>query len=52
MAGHAGSADSIYKVVEVIGTSTKSWEIRQRMRWRPLLVRCGICGLPRLRRWT
>ena len=26
MAGKAGSADSVYKVVEVIGTSTKSWE--------------------------
>jgi len=26
MAGKAGAADSVYKVVEVIGTSTKSWE--------------------------
>jgi dodecin len=26
MAGKAGSAESIYKVVEVIGTSTKSWD--------------------------
>jgi flavin-binding protein dodecin len=26
MAGKAGSAESVYKVVEVIGTSTKSWE--------------------------
>jgi dodecin len=26
MAGKAGSVDSIYKVVEVIGTSTKSWD--------------------------
>jgi len=26
MAGQSGSADSIYKIVEVIGTSTKSWE--------------------------
>src|SRR2546423_12654624 len=26
MAGKSGSADSIYKIVEVIGTSTKSWE--------------------------
>ncbi len=26
MAGKAGSLDSVYKVVEVIGTSTKSWE--------------------------
>jgi flavin-binding protein dodecin len=26
MAGKAGSADSVYKVVELIGTSTKSWE--------------------------
>jgi flavin-binding protein dodecin len=26
MAKQAGSADSIYKVVEVIGTSTKSWD--------------------------
>ena len=26
MAGKAGSADSVYKVTEVIGTSAKSWE--------------------------
>jgi flavin-binding protein dodecin len=26
MAKQAGSAESIYKVVEVIGTSTKSWD--------------------------
>jgi flavin-binding protein dodecin len=26
MAEKAGPADSVYKVVEVIGTSTKSWE--------------------------
>jgi dodecin len=26
MAGKGESADSVYKVVEVIGTSTKSWE--------------------------
>jgi dodecin len=26
MGKQAGSADSIYKVVEVIGTSTKSWD--------------------------
>jgi flavin-binding protein dodecin len=26
MAGKAGSAESVYKVVEVIGTSTKSWD--------------------------
>lgn len=26
MAGQAGSADSVYKVVEVIGTSSKSWD--------------------------
>jgi len=26
MAGKAGSADAVYKVVEVIGTSAKSWE--------------------------
>jgi dodecin len=26
MAAKAGSAESIYKVVEVIGTSTKSWD--------------------------
>jgi len=26
MAGKSGSAESIYKIVEVIGTSTKSWE--------------------------
>ena len=26
MAGKAGAVDSVYKVVEVIGTSTKSWE--------------------------
>ena len=26
MAGKAGSAESVYKVVELIGTSTKSWE--------------------------
>lgn len=26
MAGKTGSADAVYKVVEVIGTSTKSWE--------------------------
>jgi len=26
MAGKAGSAESIYKVVEVIGTSTRSWD--------------------------
>ena len=26
MAKQVGSAESIYKVVEVIGTSTKSWE--------------------------
>jgi flavin-binding protein dodecin len=26
MARKAGSAESIYKVVEVIGTSTKSWD--------------------------
>jgi flavin-binding protein dodecin len=26
MAKEAGSAESIYKVVEVIGTSTKSWD--------------------------
>jgi len=25
-AGSAGSAEAVYKVVEVIGTSTKSWE--------------------------
>ena len=25
MAGKAGSGDSVYKVIEVIGTSTKSW---------------------------
>jgi flavin-binding protein dodecin len=26
MAGKAGSAESVYKIVEVIGTSTKSWD--------------------------
>jgi dodecin len=26
MAGKAGSADSVYKVVELIGSSAKSWE--------------------------
>lgn len=26
MAGKAGSADAVYRVTEVIGTSTKSWE--------------------------
>jgi flavin-binding protein dodecin len=26
MAKQAGSAESIYKIVEVIGTSTKSWD--------------------------
>ena len=26
MAAKGGSADAIYKIVEVIGTSTKSWE--------------------------
>jgi flavin-binding protein dodecin len=26
MAGKGGSADSIYKVVEVVGTSKKSWD--------------------------
>jgi flavin-binding protein dodecin len=26
MAKKAGSADSVYKVVELVGTSTKSWE--------------------------
>ena len=26
MAGKTGSAESVYKVVEVIGTSTKSWD--------------------------
>ena len=26
MAKKSGSADTVYKVVEVIGTSTKSWE--------------------------
>ena len=26
MAGKSGSAESIYKIVEVIGTSAKSWE--------------------------
>jgi flavin-binding protein dodecin len=26
MAGQAGSGDSVYKITEVIGTSTKSWE--------------------------
>jgi flavin-binding protein dodecin len=26
MAGKAGSAESVYKVVEVIGTSTRSWD--------------------------
>ena len=26
MAGKGGSADSVYKVVELVGTSSKSWE--------------------------
>ena len=26
MAGKAGSVESVYKIVEVIGTSTKSWD--------------------------
>jgi len=26
MSGKGGSADSVYKVVEVVGTSTKSWD--------------------------
>jgi flavin-binding protein dodecin len=26
MAGKTGSGDSVYKVIEVIGTSTKSWD--------------------------
>jgi Uncharacterized conserved protein len=26
MAGKGGSSDSVYKIVELVGTSTKSWE--------------------------
>ena len=35
--------DSIYKVIELIGTSTESWEKANRMRW----VRPGFLEAPR-----
>ena len=38
--------ESVYKVVEVIGTSTKSWRMPEEMRWKPLRTSCTICGLP------
>ena len=40
-------ADTVYKIVEVVGVSEKSWEDAGRNAWRRLRARCVIFGWPR-----
>jgi len=46
MAKQAGVGNTVYKVVEVIGTSTQSWEdaAKNAVETAGRTLRCGICA--------
>ena len=40
-------AEGVYKIVEVVGVSEKSWRTRVGTPWRRLRARCETFGWPR-----
>ena len=41
-------SDSVYKVIEIIGTSKESWKMRPRSRSSARARLCATCGSPKL----
>ena len=47
MAKKPGTTESVYRLVEVIGTASSPGKMPPRMRWRTLPVPCATCALPK-----
>jgi flavin-binding protein dodecin len=45
-------ADTVYKIVEVVGVSEKSWEDAGRAAVKQRPARCATCVWLKSRRWT